>query len=280
MAAWAANEGAIRLAVFGGVLVLMAALEFVLPRKPRVQTRSGRWFTNLSLVVVDSIALRVAVPVLAVAMANVASERGWGLFAMIDAPFWLEVVAAMIILDLMIYAQHVATHKIPFLWALHKVHHADRDLDATSGVRFHPIEIVLSMFYKLACVVVIGPPAVAVFLFEVILNASAIFNHANVRLPLAVDRVLRLFIVTPDMHRVHHSTVRRETDSNYGFSISLWDRVFGTYRAQPEAGHDAMTLGLPDHQSDKPSRLLFSLLLPFENIGRKARHTGEKVAKG
>lgn len=259
-------EGAIRFAVFAGVFVLMAVLEAVFPRKDRTLPRAQRWLTNGGFVVIDTLALRLVLPVLAVGMAEIAARNGWGLFNSLALPFWLEVALAFVILDLLIYVQHVATHKIPVLWRLHKVHHADRDIDATTGVRFHPVEIVLSMTYKLLCVVILGAPALAVFLFEVVLNAAALFNHANLRLPSGVDRIARRVIVTPDMHRVHHSVHRQETDSNYGFFLSVWDRMFRTYIAEPRDGHDAMTIGLSDYQDEKPARLFWSLWLPFRRV--------------
>ena len=256
-------ESAIRIGVFAGVLIAMAALEAAFPRKDRALPRAHRWLTNGGFVVVDTLALRIVLPVLAVGMAEIAARKGWGLFNMVALPYWVEIALAFVILDLLIYAQHVASHKIPVLWRFHKVHHADRDIDATTGVRFHPVEIVFSMGYKLACVVVLGPAALAVFLFEVVLNAAALFNHANVRLPVGVDRALRRVIVTPDMHRVHHSVHRQETDSNYGFFLSVWDRAFRTYIAQPREGHDAMTIGLGEYQDEKPAHFVWSLWLPF-----------------
>lgn len=267
-------EGVIRFAVFAGVFVLMAVLEAVFPRKDRALPRAQRWLTNGGFVVIDTLALRLVLPVLAVGMAEIAARNGWGLFNSLALPFWLEVALAFVILDLLIYAQHVATHKIPVLWRLHKVHHADRDIDATTGVRFHPVEIVLSMTYKLLCVVILGAPALAVFLFEVVLNAAALFNHANVRLPSGVDRIARRVIVTPDMHRVHHSVHRQETDSNYGFFLSVWDRMFRTYIAEPRDGHDAMTIGLSGYQDEKPARLLWSLWLPFRRVPADAAGEG------
>lgn len=258
------SEGAIRLTVFASVFALMAFAEAMFPRKDRTQKRSSRWVTNWALVILDTVALRIFVPVLAVGTAVYAEAKGWGLFSFTDLPTWLEIALAILLLDMAVYAQHVASHKIPILWRFHKVHHVDRDIDVTTGARFHPIEILLSMAYKLACVLLIGPAAIAVFLFEVILNASAMFNHSNVKLPLGFDRVLRTLIVTPDMHRVHHSIIQRETDSNYGFFLSIWDRLFRTYIAQPELGHDDVVIGLEEHQSDQPSSLLWSLLLPFK----------------
>jgi sterol desaturase/sphingolipid hydroxylase (fatty acid hydroxylase superfamily) len=259
------SEGTVRLGVFASVFVIMACAEALVPRKQRTQPRTSRWFTNWSLVIVDSIVLRIVFPILAVGVALYAGEQGWGLLNLVALPFWLEVILAVVLLDFAVWAQHVATHKIPILWRVHKVHHVDRDIDVTTGIRFHPIEIILSMAYKLLVVIALGPAALAVVFFEVILNASAMFNHANVRLPLAVDRVLRAVIVTPDMHRVHHSIIHRETDSNYGFFFSVWDRLFGTYIAQPHHGHTGIVIGLDEHQDESPSSLFWSLMLPFRS---------------
>lgn len=258
------SESTIRLSVFASIFITMAIAEAVLPRKSRTQTRGHRWFTNWSLVVLDTLALRIIFPVLAVGMATYSEARGWGLLNVLPLPLWLEIVIAILLLDLAIYAQHVAVHKVSMLWKFHKVHHADRDIDVTTGARFHPAEIILSMAYKLVCVALLGPAAVAVFLFEVVLNASAMFNHSNVKLPLMFDRYMRAIIVTPDMHRVHHSIIRRETDSNFGFFLSVWDRIFRTYIAQPKLGHSDIVIGLEEYQSDEPSGLIWSLLLPFK----------------
>ncbi|MEH6757892.1 MAG: sterol desaturase family protein [Parasphingorhabdus sp.] len=263
-----------RLSVFAGIFLLMAVLEIATPRKKPVLAKGARWFTNISLIIIDTLTLRLAMPILAVAMAGYAAERGWGLLNWVDLPIWIEAIIAFLLLDMLIYAQHIAFHKIPLLWRFHKVHHADRDLDVTSGARFHPVESLLSMAYKLICIILIGPTAFAVFLFEVILNAASMFNHANVRLPLGFDRLLRLFIVTPDMHRVHHSVIKRETNSNYSFFLTLWDRVFGTYIAQPEKGHDGMVIGLSEYQDSKPAHLIWSLLLPF------SRKNGAEIKTG
>ena len=258
------HESSIRLGVFIGVLAVMAILEVIAPRKKRVAARAGRWLTNLGLIVIDTLALRFLMPLFAMGMAAIASDKGWGLLNMIDAPVWLEITLAVIVLDMLIYWQHVASHHIPLIWALHQVHHADRDIDATTGIRFHPLEILLSMGYKLICVMLLGPAVVAVFIFEVLLNACAMFNHANVKLPTALDRLIRLVLVTPDMHRVHHSVIPAETNSNYGFSLSIWDRVFGSYIAQPQKGHDGMTIGLSQYQTNEPSTLKWCLLIPFK----------------
>lgn len=264
-------EASIRLGVFIGVFVMMALLEIFFPRKQRALPRAERWFANWSLVIIDTLALRFVMPVLAVGMAEIAMRNGWGLFNVVALPFWIEIALAVLVLDLLIYGQHVATHKIPFFWRFHKVHHADRDIDTTTGIRFHPVEIILSMIYKLVCIVMLGPAALAVFLFEVILNASALFNHANVKLPLGFDRILRTVIVTPDMHRVHHSVYRDETDSNYGFSLSIWDRLFRTYRSQPRDGHDAMTIGVGEYQDEKPANLVWCLVEPFKRRSKGAQ---------
>jgi sterol desaturase/sphingolipid hydroxylase (fatty acid hydroxylase superfamily) len=223
-----------------------------------------RWSNNLALVVIDTIVLRLTFPILAVGLAVMAQERGWGLFNFIDAPAWVAVLASVIILDLVIYLQHVMFHAVPALWRLHRMHHADLDFDVTTGLRFHPIEIVLSMGIKLAMVLVLGPPAVAVLIFEVLLNATAMFNHSNVRLPLVVDRVLRLVMVTPDMHRVHHSILPEETNSNFGFNLPWWDRLLGTYKAQPAAGHDAMTIGIEQFRTPRDQWLDRMLVQPIK----------------
>lgn len=257
-------EGLLRIAVFISVLLIMAQFEFLVPRKVRALPRYQRWFTNTSLVVINSIALKVAIPILAVAMASIVADKGWGLLNQVSLPLWLEVVLAIVVLDMAIYFQHLLSHKIPILWRLHQVHHADRDIDVTTGLRFHPVEILLSMAYKLLVVLILGPAALAVFLFEVILNASAMFNHSNVRIPLAIDKVLRQIIVTPDMHRVHHSVIQSETDSNYGFFLSVWDRLYRTYIPQPRNGHDNMQIGLFEYQTNEPASLVWSLLLPFK----------------
>lgn len=272
-------ESIVRLSAFAGIFLIMATLEIALPRKQRVVGKGGRWFTNISLVIVDTLALRLIMPILAVGMADYAAGQGWGLLALVDFSLWIEIIIAFLLLDMLIYAQHIAFHKIPVLWRFHKVHHADRDLDVTSGARFHPLEAVFSMAYKLLCIALIGPAAFAVFLFEVVLNAAAMFNHANVRLPLGIDRVLRLFIVTPDMHRVHHSVIERETNSNYSFFLTVWDRIFKTYIAQPEKGHESMTVGLSEYQDSKPANLIWSLLVPFSRNKDVNKTGGNSIEK-
>ena len=259
------HELIIRLGVFLGLFAVLAVLETLVPRRARVQARGARWMTNLSITVLNTLALRVvalALPLLAVGAALDAQAMGWGLFNRLGWPVWVEMVLAVLALDLAIWAQHLLTHKVPLLWRFHRMHHADRDMDLTTALRFHPVEIAGSMGLKIGLVYLLGPSAWAVLLFEVILNGTAMFNHANLRLPPRVDAAVRLVLVTPDMHRVHHSVHRHEHDSNYGFALSVWDRLFGTYRPQPEGGHDAMTVGL-HWQDDRPARLGWSLWLPF-----------------
>ncbi|KAB6714701.1 MULTISPECIES: sterol desaturase family protein [Roseobacteraceae] len=255
-------EPTIRLAVFLGVLVAMVLWEIAAPRRRRDIPRVIRWTNNLALVVVDTILLRLSFPILAVGLAAMAQDRGWGLLNNVDVPVWVSVGVSMLLLDLAIYLQHVMFHAVPGLWRLHRMHHADLDFDATTGLRFHPVEILISMGIKLAVVAALGPPAVAVLLFEVILNATALFNHANIDLPRPVDRVLRLIVVTPDMHRVHHSVDPRETNSNYGFSLPWWDRLLGTYVAQPAKGHEEMKIGIEQFRTRRDLWLDRMLIQP------------------
>jgi sterol desaturase/sphingolipid hydroxylase (fatty acid hydroxylase superfamily) len=257
------NEATIRLSVFLGTFLTMAVWELLLPRKKRSLPRKQRWVTNWGLVVIDSITLRLLVPVLAVGMAQLAAENGWGLLNWFDLPFFLGAFLSIVLLDMLIYWQHVASHHFQILWRFHKVHHADRDLDVTTGARFHPIEILLSMIYKLACIMVLGAPAIAVFCFEVLLNASAMFNHSNIRIGVVTDRLLRRVVVTPDMHRVHHSILVEEANSNYGFFLPFWDKLFGTYIDQPKHGHKEMIIGLREFQDEEPAALIWSLKAPF-----------------
>ena len=254
---------AIRLTCFGAVLAGVAAWELFAPRRVLNNSRVTRWPSNLALVALNTAVLRVMFPIAAVGMAGVAVERGWGVLNILAVADWLAVLVAIILLDLAIYTQHVVVHAVPVLWRLHRMHDADLDIDVTTGARFHPLEIVLSMAIKLAVVVVLGAPPLAVMVFEIILNAAAMFNHGNIRLPVALDRVLRFVIVTPDMHRVHHSIRENETNSNYGFNIPWWDRLFGTYRDQPCDGHQGMTIGLDLFRDKRNLRLDRLLLQPF-----------------
>ena len=258
------NEKPIRMGFFFGILIIMALWEVLTPRRVLTTSKTLRWANNLGLVFLNSFILRLLFPAAAVGVAVTASQQGWGLFNIYELSPWLTVIASVVIMDFVIYVQHVMVHAIPALWRLHRVHHADPDYDVTTGARFHTLEIILSMLIKFATIVLLGPPVVAVVLFEVILNATAMFNHANVRLPAGVDRVLRWFVVTPDMHRVHHSTEDDEANSNFGFSLPWWDRLFGTYRDQPRGGHEGMTIGIRKYRDAKDvSWITGMLVLPF-----------------
>jgi len=258
------NEAIIRLGFFVGVFALMAVWELLAPRRVLSVSKAQRWVSNLGLVVINTLLLRLVFPAAAVGMAAFAAAEGWGLLNAVDMPFWLSVGISLVVLDFVIWLQHVMFHAVPALWRLHRVHHADLDYDLTTGARFHPIEILLSMVIKFAAIAALGPPVVAVILFEVILNGMAMFNHANVRLPAGLDRALRWLVVTPDMHRVHHSVEDDETNSNFGFNLSWWDRLLGTYRAQPRAGHLGMTIGIRGYRDPREvDRLPGMLMLPF-----------------
>lgn len=269
-----------RLYAFLSVFAVMAVAELLLPMRELKASKAGRWITNLSIVVIGGLVIRAmaafVVPLAAVAVAVAAERNGWGLLNQVALPGWLEALLAVVALDFAIWFQHLVAHKIPLLWRLHQMHHADVDIDVTTAIRFHPIEIALSMLWKIACVLALGASPEAVLVFEIVLNGLAMFNHANVALPPALDSVLRLAIVTPDMHRVHHSVTRAEHDSNYGFNLSVWDRAFGTYTAQPEHGHLGMTIGLPQYQSEAPTRLGWSLLLPFRSSGAGGHRISDK----
>jgi sterol desaturase/sphingolipid hydroxylase (fatty acid hydroxylase superfamily) len=251
--------------VFLTLFALFAGLEALVPRRVRSLSRSRRWPTNLAITLLNTVALRglaILLPFLAIGAALDAQAQGWGLLNRLDLPGWLELVLAVLVLDLAIWAQHLVTHKVPVLWRFHRVHHADRDMDVTTGFRFHPVEILASMGLKIGLVYLLGPSALAVLVFEILLSGTALFNHSNLALPAGLDRLVRLVLVTPDMHRVHHSIHREEHDSNYGFALSVWDRIFRTHVPQPKAGHEGMTVGL-EWQDERPARLGWALGLPF-----------------
>lgn len=255
---------AIRLGSFVAVFAAMALWELLAPRRPLSASKGTRWGSNVGLVVLNSILLRLIVPLGAVGVAYLAEANGWGLFNTIDVPYWLAVLLSVVLLDLVIYWQHVMFHWVPLLWRFHLVHHADLDIDVTTGLRFHTIEILISLGIKAVAIVLLGAPPVGVLTFEVLLNATSMFNHSNVQLPLGIDAVLRWLLVTPDMHRVHHSWHERETNSNYGFNLPWWDRLFRTYRAQPQDGHLGMTIGLKQiREEQRAERLHWMLALPF-----------------
>jgi sterol desaturase/sphingolipid hydroxylase (fatty acid hydroxylase superfamily) len=274
-----AYEPVIRLAAFASVFIAMAVWEFIVPRRKQAIGRGWRWPNNLGVVVVNTLLLRIVFPTTAVGLALLAEARGFGLFNLVALPAWVAVLASVVILDLAIYLQHVLFHAVPTLWRLHRMHHADLEFDVSTGLRFHPIEIFLSMLIKFAVVAALGTPALAVLIFEVLLNATSMFNHGNVRLPAGIDRVLRWLVVTPDMHRVHHSILVRETNSNFGFNLPWWDRLFGTYRAQPAAGHEAMTIGIEQFREPRELGLDRMLVQPFRG-GAGQYPLGRREAEG
>jgi sterol desaturase/sphingolipid hydroxylase (fatty acid hydroxylase superfamily) len=257
------HEPAIRFGFFIGILALMAFWEVTAPRRSLNISKRSRWFSNLGLVVIDTLVLRLLLPAAAVSTAILAAQRGWGLLNHFILPGWLAVAVAVLALDFTIYLQHAMFHFIPTLWRLHRVHHTDLDFDVTTGVRFHPIEIILSMGIKMGAVILLGAPALGVIVFEILLNATSLFNHGNVRFRKSFDRIFRLFVVTPEMHRVHHSVLIKEYNSNFGFNLPWWDRLMGTYRDQPGAGHEGMTIGLAPYRDPKRLTLLWLLVLPF-----------------
>jgi len=264
------NELFIRLGFFFGILIIMFLWELIAPRRPLITSKVKRWLSNLGLVFLDSVAVRLIFPTALVGFALLVQQRGWGLFNQFELPALLKIVFSVLVLDLVIYLQHVMFHVVPLLWRLHMVHHTDMDIDVTTGVRFHPIEIVLSMGIKMIVVVLIGPPPIAVVIFEILLNGTSMFNHGNVRYSQNIDSILRLLVVTPEMHRVHHSTIRWESNSNLGFNFPWWDRLFGTYRPQPAKGHLEMTIGLDQYKEPKKLTLPWLLVLPF--IGKLGKY--------
>jgi sterol desaturase/sphingolipid hydroxylase (fatty acid hydroxylase superfamily) len=257
------NELLIRLGFFIGILIVMFLWEIIAPRRSLITSKVTRWVSNLGLVFIDSVAIRLVFPTALIGFAFLFQQRGWGLFNLFGLPYLLNIVFGVLILDLAIYLQHIMFHSVPLLWCLHMVHHTDMDFDVTTGVRFHPIEILLSMGIKLIVLFLIGASPTAVLIFEVLLNGTSMFNHGNVRYPQNVDSIIRLLVVTPEMHRVHHSTIRWETNSNLGFNFPWWDRLFGTYRPQPAKGHLEMTIGLDQYKEPKKLTLLWLLILPF-----------------
>ncbi len=263
MASLPAAEPWIRLGISAAVFAAIAGWEVVAPRRSQAIGRWVRWPNNLGVVIIDTILLRLLFPAAAVGAALGGEEQGWGLLNNLPLPPWMAVIAAVIVLDLAIYFQHVLFHAVPALWRLHRMHHADLEFDVTTGLRFHPIEILLSMVIKLGVVLALGAPALAVLIFEVLLNATSMFNHGNMLLPQPIDRVLRTIVVTPEMHRVHHSIEPAETNSNFGFNLPWWDRLFGTYRAQPAAGHTGMTIGIDVFRQIRDLRLDRMLIQPL-----------------
>ena len=264
------NELWIRLGFFFGILVIMFLWELFAPRRPLTTSKITRWFSNLGLVLIDSIMVRLVFPTALAGIALIAQQRGWGLFNQFELPSLLKIIFSILILDFVIYLQHVMFHVIPLFWRLHMVHHTDMDIDVTTGVRFHPIEIILSMGIKMIVVILTGAPPLAVLIFEIVLNGTSMFNHGNVRYSQNMDSILRLLVVTPEMHRVHHSTIRWESNSNLGFNFPWWDRLFGTYRPQPAKGHLEMTIGLDQYKEPQKLTLPWLIILPF--IGKLGKY--------
>ncbi|MCP4184667.1 MAG: sterol desaturase family protein [Hyphomicrobiales bacterium] len=254
----------IRPVIFVGLLFGFGIIEFLLPRRTLKPIKTKRWITNLLIIFIDSMLVKLLFKSAAIGVAVWAEVNGYGLFNVIEAPYWLAFGLSFAVLDFSIWLTHVVSHKIPILWKIHRMHHSDVDIDASTGIRFHPFEIVLSMCWKFLVVLALGAPVLSVLIFEVVLNGGALFNHSNIKIPLKIDRILRWIIVTPDMHRVHHSVISREYNSNYGFNLSIWDKIFSTYVDQPEKGHREMTIGLPDWQDEKPARLDWTLMVPFK----------------
>jgi sterol desaturase/sphingolipid hydroxylase (fatty acid hydroxylase superfamily) len=274
-----AHEPALRLGTFISVFAVMALWELIASRRELSQSRGKRWWANLGILVLGSMVVRVVFPTAAVGLAMLAAREGWGLLNRIELPFALSFILSVLLLDLAIYLQHVMFHAVPVLWRFHMVHHSDQDFDLTTGVRFHPVEIVLSIIIKFAAVVALGPPPAAVFVFAILLNATSMFNHGNVRIPQGIDRWLRWLVVTPDMHRVHHSVVIDESNSNFGFNLPWWDHFFGTYKAQPRAGHLEMKIGLEHLPRNGPTGLVGLLGMPF--IGRPGGYPiGHRWSRG
>jgi sterol desaturase/sphingolipid hydroxylase (fatty acid hydroxylase superfamily) len=257
------NEAVVRLGAFIAVFTAMALWEAAAPRRPRSYSRFRRWPSNLVIVALNTAFVRILLPATAVSLALAGERRGWGMLNNLPVPAWMAAVASVLLLDVAIYLQHVMFHTVPALWRVHRMHHTDLDFDVTTGARFHPIEIILSMLIKLGVVAALGASALGVLIFEVLLNATSMFNHGNARIPTRLDRYLRWFVVTPDMHRVHHSIVVGETNSNFGFNLPWWDRLLGTYRDQPAAGHEGMTIGIEQFREARELWLDRMLLQPF-----------------
>jgi len=260
------NEVEIRLGFFFCLLMILALLELYVPRRSLNYDKKTRWIRNLSLVVINNFSTRIIIAFTATSVALYAEKQAIGLFNQVNISDYAKIIISLILLDLAIYIQHLLFHHIPIFWKLHKIHHIDQDIDVSTAVRFHPIEILLSTLIKCAIILLLGVPVIAVIIFEIILNAGAMFSHANIKMPLIIDKYLRLFIVTPDMHRVHHSTIIKETNSNFGFNLSIWDRIFNTYTDQPSKGHKEMEIGLIEYQNVNKTTLVDLIVIPFKKV--------------
>jgi len=259
------NEVFVRLIFFCGIFAFMAVWEMIAPRRSLSNPRGTRWFNNLTLTFLNSLIVRLFIPITAIEFALYCREHNWGIFNVSGIPEWEAGILSIVVLDLTIYAQHFFFHRIPLFWRFHRMHHTDLDIDVTSGARFHPVEIIISMGIKMVIIVILGAPAWSVLLFEVLLNATSMFNHSNVFMNYRIDKFLRIFLVTPDMHRVHHSVIIQETNSNFGFNFPCWDHFFGTYRDQPASGHEAMSVGLANYRDQKWLTLPWMLAVPFSD---------------
>ncbi|MDB2610224.1 sterol desaturase family protein [Amylibacter sp.] len=262
------SDTILRLTFFLSILIILIMAEILLPKKKRIHNRKDRWITNGFITLINTASVNIvhiAIPLIAIVAAVDVSNGKIGLFNIINFPIWIEIILTVIILDLIIWGQHFLSHKIPFVWRFHRMHHTDRDLDVTTAVRFHPFEIIFSMFIKITSIYILGASAIAVIIFEIMLNGMAMFNHANLRIPLRIENILRKFIVTPDLHRIHHSIYIDEHNKNFGFSLSIWDKIFKCYLDQPRDGHKDMKLGLK-WQNDKPTKLGWSLWIPFKKL--------------
>jgi len=269
------HEQVIRVGVFLAILVLLSGLEFLIPLAKRRLSRPTQWFTNLVIVLLDNLTLKIVFPLLAAGVAKYANDNGYGLFNIISAPYWVSFVLSLILLDLLIYTQHVMMHRIPILWRFHRMHHTELGLDATSALRFHPIEIIISMLIKMEFVLIMGIPVAAVIIFEVLLNGLALFNHSNIKLPEIIEKPLRRIIITPEIHWIHHSELPFETNSNYGFNLSLWDRLFSTYIDKPKQSYKELRQGLHEFGFKEPLNVLELLVSPFKEYPAK----GDKKIK-
>ena len=262
------SDTILRLTFFLSILFILIIAEIFLPKKNRIHKRKDRWITNGLITLINTASVNIvhiAIPLIAIVAAIDVSNGKMGLFNIINFPIWIEIILTVIILDFIIWGQHLLSHKIPFVWRFHRMHHTDRDLDVTTAVRFHPFEIIFSMFIKITSIYILGASAIAVIIFEIMLNGMAMFNHANLRIPFRIENVLRKFIVTPDLHRIHHSIYIDEHNKNFGFSLSIWDKIFKCYLDQPRDGHKDMKLGLK-WQNDKPTKLGWSLWIPFKKL--------------
>ena len=262
------SDTILRLTFFLSILIILIMAEILLPKKKRIHNRKDRWITNGFITLINTASvniIHIAIPLIAIVAAVDVSNGKMGLFNIINFPIWIEIILTVIILDFIIWGQHLLSHKIPFVWRFHRMHHTDRDLDVTTAVRFHPFEIIFSMFIKITSIYILGASAIAVIIFEIMLNGMAMFNHANLRIPFRIENILRKFIVTPDLHRIHHSIYIDEHNKNFGFSLSIWDKIFKCYLDQPRDGHKDMKLGLK-WQNDKPTKLGWSLWIPFKKL--------------